>query len=120
MLVARPVLGFLVAVQLLGGCASGVPGNGGDCNARIRYERVTYRPHNTLNETAPLGAKLGTGDVVGCGDGASAPKVDEVTVYAVKNVPHSIAVKTRKGDWAGTYVAEGVPPSEWPTALRRP
>ena len=42
-----------------------------------------------------------------------------MTVYAVKNVPHSIAVKTRGADWEGIYVAEGVPKSEWPTALRR-
>ena len=120
MLVARPVLGFLVALPLLGACASGVSGSEGDCNARIRYEGVIYRPHNALNETAPLGAELGAGDVVGCGEGASAPKVDEVTVYAVKNVPRSIAVKTQGSDWEGIYVAEGVPKSEWPTALRRP
>jgi hypothetical protein len=73
-----------------------------------------------LNETAPRGANLGTGDVVGCGEGASAPKVDEVTVYDVKNVPVSIALKTREGEWEGIYVAEGVPPSEWPRVLRRP
>ena len=119
-LVARPVLGFLAALPLLAACASGVSGDDGGCNARIRYEGVLYRPHNALNETAPRGAELGAGDVVGCGEGASAPKVDEVTVYAVKNVPHSIAVKTRGDDWEGIYVAEGVPQSEWPTVLRRP
>lgn len=43
-----------------------------------------------------------------------------MTVYALKNVPHSIAVKIRGSDWEGTYVAEGVPKSEWPTVLRRP
>jgi len=120
MLVARPVLGFLAALPLLGACASGVSGNDGDCNARIRYEGVIYQPHNALNETAPPGAELGAGDVVGCDEGASASKVDEVTVYALKNVPHSIAVKIRGSDWEGTYVAEGVPKSEWPTVLRRP
>lgn len=52
MLVARPVLGFLAALPLLGACASGVSGNDGDCNARIRYEGVIYQPHNALNETA--------------------------------------------------------------------
>lgn len=120
MLVARIVLGVLVALPLLGACASGASGNDGDCNARIRFEGVSYRPHNALNETAPRGAELGVGDVVGCGEGASAPKVDEVTVYAVKNVPHSIAVKTRGGDWEGSYVAEEVPQSDWPRVLRRP
>jgi hypothetical protein len=119
MLVTRPGLGLLVVLPLLGGCASGVSGNDGDCNARIRYEETTYQPHNALNQTAPLGAELGAGDVIGCGDGASATKVDEVTVYTVKGVPHFIAVKTRGGDWEGTYVAEGVPQTEWPAVLRR-
>jgi hypothetical protein len=120
MLVPRLVLGVLAALPLLGACASGVSGNAGDCNARIRYEGVIYRPHNALNETAPRGADLGTGDVVGCGEGASAPKVDDVTVYAVTNVPMSIALRTRGGEWEGIYVAEGVPQSEWPRALRSP
>jgi hypothetical protein len=120
MLVPRLVLGGLAALPLLGACASGVSGDDGDCSARIRHEGVIYRPHNALNETAQRGANLGTGDVVGCGEGASAPKVDEVTVYAVKNVPMSIALKTREGEWEGIYVAEGVPQSEWPRVLRRP
>jgi hypothetical protein len=107
-------------VPLLGACASGVSGSDGGCNARVRFEGVTYRPHNALNQTAPRGVELGAGGVVGCGDGASAPKVDEVTVYAVRDVPASIAVKTRGRQWEGVYVAEGVPRSEWPRALRRP
>lgn len=120
MLVVRLVVGVLVALPLLGACASGVSGNDRGCNARIRYEGVIYRPHNALNWTAPRGAEVGAGDVVGCGEGASAPTVDEVTVYAVKNVPHSIAVKTRGGDWEGIYVAEAVAQSDWPRVLRRP
>lgn len=120
MLVARLVLRVWVALPLLGACASGVSGNDGDCNARIRYEGVIYQPHNALNETAPLAAELGAGDVIGCGKGVSAPKVDEVTVYAVKNVPYPIAVMTRGGDWEGIYVAEAVSRSDWPRVLRRP
>lgn len=35
--------------------ASGVSGNDGDCNARIRYEGVIYRPHNALKRDRPAG-----------------------------------------------------------------
>jgi hypothetical protein len=117
-LVSRPLLAALAVLPVLGACAPGVSTDA-DCNARIRYEGVLYRPHNALNESAPQGAELGTGDVVGCGEAASAPKVDEVTVYAVRDVPHSVAIKTRGGGWDGIFVAEGVPRSEWPTVLRR-
>jgi hypothetical protein len=120
MLVARPTLVFLAALPLLGACASGVSSNDGDCNARIRYDGVIYRPHNALSETASRGPELGVGDVIGCGEGVSAPKVDKVTVYAVENVPHSIVVKTRRGEWQGIYVAEGVAQADWPSVLRRP
>ena len=117
---SRFVFAVLAALPLLGACVDVTSGNEGDCNARIRYEGVIYRPHNALVETPPRGEELGTGDVVDCAEGASAPKVDEVTVFAVEGVPRSIAVKTRQGEWEGIYVAEGVPQSAWPGSLRRP
>jgi hypothetical protein len=112
---SRIVLVGLV-LMLLSACGAQT----GDCNARIRYEGVVYRPHNALDQSLPQGAELGAGDVVDCGNGADAPKVDDVTVYAVKGVSTSIAVGTGAGDWSGIYVAENLPPADWPASLRKP
>jgi hypothetical protein len=81
--------------------------------------REIYRPHNGLNQATPRGRELGAGDVVDCGEGASAPKVDEVTVFSVKGVASSIAVMAEQGEWQGIYVAEDVPRSDWPGVLLR-
>ncbi|MGH3331149.1 MAG: DUF6281 family protein [Nocardioidaceae bacterium] len=109
----------LAAVPLLSACDTDSSSKGGDCNARIRYDGVIYRPHNALNQAVPQGVELGAGDVVGCGEAASAPKVDEVTVLSVEGVAPSIAVMARQGQWRGIYVAEDVPRSTWPRSLRR-
>jgi len=117
---ARIGLMVVAAFPLLVACGADPSGSDRDCSARIRYEGVVYRPHNALNQAAPQGSRLGTGDVVDCGDGASAPKVDEVTVFSVKGVSTSVALIAGQGDWHGIYVAEGVPRSEWPRVLRAP
>lgn len=110
----------LVAAPILGACNSDTPGNDGDCNARIRYEGVVYRPHNELNQAAPTGDSLGEGEVVDCGDLETAPKVDEVRVSSVAGVATSIAVAVGQGRWHGIYVAEDVPRSDWPKVLSAP
>jgi len=117
-MVGRRLAVMLVAsVAFLNACDTGPSAMDGDCVARIRYEGVIYRPHDGLNQAAPRGSELGTGDVVDCGEGASAPKVDEVTVFSVKGVASSIAVMAEQGQWQGIYVAEDVPRSDWPGVL---
>lgn len=115
---ARFGLAVLAALPLLVACDPDPSGTDGDCSARIRYEGVVYRPHAALNQSAPQGSELGTGDVVDCGNAASAPKVDEVTVFSVQGVATSVALMAGQGDWHGIYVAEGVPRSDWPRVLR--
>ena len=110
---------LVAAMALLNACDTDPSAIDGDCIARIRYEGVIYRPHDGLNPAAPRGSELGTGDVVDCGEGASAPKVDDVTVFSVKGVASSIAVMAEQGQWQGIYVAEDVPRSDWPRVLRR-
>ena len=91
-----------------------------DCNARIRYEGVLYRPDNALNQAAPSGTSIGDGEVVDCGQVDTAPAVDEATVSSVKGVETSVAVVVVRGQWKGIYVAEDVPRSEWPRILSAP
>jgi len=106
---ARFGLAVLAALPVLVACNADPSETDGDCSARIRYEGVVYRSHTALNQSAPQGSQLGTGDVVDCGNAASAPKVDEVTVFSVKDVATSVALMAGQGDWSGIYVAEGVP-----------
>jgi hypothetical protein len=115
---SRPVLAVLLLVPWWSACGADMPAGDGDCNARIRYDGVVYRPHNAVNQVAPRGEELGTGDVVGCGEGASAPRVDEVLVYSVGGVSQPIAVMAAQGEWEGIYVAEGLRRTDWPSALR--
>ena len=110
----------LAALPLLSACGTDASGTDADCIARIRYEGVIYRPHDELNQAAPQGGELGKGDVVDCGEADSAPKVDEVTVFSVKGVAPSIALKVEQGSWRGIYVAEDVLRSAWPPILRSP
>jgi hypothetical protein len=115
---SRRVCAVLLVLPFLGACGTDVPAGDGDCNARIRYQGVVYRPHNAVNQDAPRGGELGTGEVVGCGEGSSAPTVDEVTVHSLRNISPPVAVTVAHGEWRGVYVAEGVRRSEWPGALR--
>ncbi|HYJ67308.1 MAG TPA: DUF6281 family protein [Nocardioidaceae bacterium] len=110
-LLAMPVLGGCIDIDNLKSDADD------DCFVRIRYEGVLYRSNGDLNEAAPKGGELGTGDVVDCGDVDSAPKVGEVAVLSVKGVPTSVAVIVGSGEWRGIYVAEGVAQAEWPRVL---
>jgi len=115
------VIAALVAGPMLGACnADGSGTDTGDCNARIRYEGVLYRPHNALNQAAPSGNSLGEGEVVDCGDVDTAPRVDTVTVSSVKGVETSVAVVVGQGQWRGVYVAEDLPRTEWPGVLSEP
>jgi uncharacterized protein DUF6281 len=91
----------------------------GDCGARIRFEGQLFATHGDLNQGAPVGSMLGTGDIVDCGGLDDAPAVDTVPVYAVDGVDSEIAVATNDGEWRGIYVSEGTPPSSWPAPLRK-
>jgi hypothetical protein len=115
---SRRVLATLLALPLLGACGPDVPAGDEDCNARIRYQGVIYRPHNAVNQAAPRGGELGTGEVVGCGEGSSAPRVDEVTVHSLRSVSPPVAITVAHGEWKGIYVAEGLRRSDWPSALQ--
>lgn len=116
------VLAVVAASQLLLACGADSSADRGDCNARIRYEGTVYRPHNELNPDAPRGGKLGSAEVVDCGDATSAPVVDEAVIFSVRGVATSVAVMVSAREWRGIYVAEnvadGVPPSDWPRPLR--
>jgi hypothetical protein len=114
---------LLLAVQLSTGCSASDGNAGsqqasqGDCSARIRYHGTLYRPHNALNQAAPIGKIAANGDIIGCG-GNSAAAIDKVKVYAVKGVGLDIAVMTDDARWHGVYVAEGMPQSSWPPLKR--
>lgn len=108
---------LLLSVQFATGCSANPQrATEGDCSARIRYDGTIYRPHNLLNQAAPIGKLVGNGDIIGCG-GLSAATVATVRVYAVEGVDLDIAVMTDDADWHGVFVAEGVPRSTWPTPL---
>jgi hypothetical protein len=110
-----PFVGLLLVAPLVVGCGDDPLGPlKGECGGRIGLDGVVYRPHNELNEAAPRGKRLGSGDVVDC-DGS---RVDTVEVFAVKGVDSSLAIKVPNGEWRAVYVAEGVPVSSWPDVLK--
>jgi hypothetical protein len=101
-------------VPVICACTAEPAATGGDCNARVRYDGVVYRPHNELSSDPPPGARLGMADVIGCGDADSASVVDRTPVFMVSDVAASVAIMVDGDEWQGIYVAEGVPPSKWP------
>jgi hypothetical protein len=105
---------LLLFAPLIVGCAGdSLRSSDVDCGGRIGWEGVVYRPHNELNQAAPRGERLGSGDVLDC-DGS---KVATVDVFAVDGVDLTLAIKVR-GEWRGVYVAEGAPKSSWPDVLK--
>ncbi len=78
---------------------------------------AVFRSHNELNQAAPVGKALGSGEVISCGKVATAEAVDKVTVYEVVGVDGQTAVAVKGREWSGVYVAEGIPRSEWPAPL---
>lgn len=106
---------LLLAAGLLGGCTLANKGTAGDCNTRIGFQGIVYRPHNALNQAAPPGKSLGKGDLLDC-DGST---IGHERVSAVKGVDAAVAVLV-KATGHGIYVAEGVPRSAWPAPLRQP
>ena len=109
------LIAALAAASVLAAC--GADENVGDCNARIRMDGSAFRSHNELNQAAPVGKVLGSGEVISCGKVASAEAVDKVTVYEVAGVDGETAVAVKGPKWSGVYVAEGIPRSEWPAPL---
>lgn len=109
---------LLLAALPIVGCADDPPydppSSDGDCNARIEWDGVAYRPHNELNQAAPRGDRLGTGDVLDC-DGTS---LETVSLFALDGVDASLAIGIGRGEWRGVYVAEGVPEKSWPEVLK--
>ena len=112
----RPLALVVLVLPLIAGC-NGAAGTGEGCNARIGYDDVVYRPHNALNQAAPRGEPLGSGDVLDC-DRDKNPNLGTVKVFAIKGVDPSVAVRTGNGEWRGVYVAEGTPQSSWPSVLK--
>ena len=106
---------LLLVVPLLAGCDDDSLGqtNDGDCAGRIGWDGVVYRPHSELNQAAPRGPRLGSGEVLDC-DGSS---VESVEVFAIAGVESSLAIKV-VGEWRGVYVAEDGPKSSWPRVLK--
>ena len=98
---------LLLVAPLLVGCMDGPAGNEGDCNARVGWDGVVYRPHNELNQAAPSGEKLGSGDVLDCDESS----VATVEVFTVDGVDVDLAIRVGNKAWRGVYVAEGVPQS---------
>jgi hypothetical protein len=97
-------------VLALTACGSGDSANGGDCNARIKYQGSTYRTHNLVKASAEAEeTSLGRGDVVGC-DGEA---VDQVSVHRVVGVEPDVAIAVTGSEWRGTYVLEGTGPGDW-------
>lgn len=116
-------LAVVATLPLLHACGGdGSTDDEPDCSGRIRYEDTIYRLHNEVNPDAPRGEQLGSAEVIDCGDGSSASKVDEAVIFSVRGVASSIAVMVSAREWQGVYVAEDVaddvPPSEWPSPLQ--
>ncbi|CAN5315607.1 hypothetical protein BH09ACT10_BH09ACT10_22820 [soil metagenome] len=111
----RLIAASWVCACLLAACSEGA--NEGDCSARIRLGETVFRSRNELNQAAPAGGALGSGEVIGCGSASDADTVDTVTVYEVAGVDSQTAVVIKDQDWSGVYVAEGTPRSEWPAPL---
>ena len=108
---------LLLLAPLIVACAGDGGGTEGDCNGRIGWSGAVYRPHNELNQAAPRGEMLGSGNVLDC-DGSRLGTV--VNVFAVDGVDTSVAIKVAESEWRGVYVAEGTPKSSWPDVLRGP
>ena len=91
--------------------------NGDDCTGRVKFRGVVYRSSNAVNEQAPLGEALGTGDIVGC-DGTTV--VDSVQVRPVEGVEVETAIATTDAEWHAVYINEDIAsdPSSWPEVLR--
>ena len=113
----RKFLAVATGSLLLGAIVSCDSGSqdAGDCNARIEYQGVVYRPHNLLRQSAPTeSAKFGSGDVVGCEGEA----VDQVTVHKIRGVAPGVAIAVVGSDWRGIYVLEGTSPDDWPSSIK--
>ena len=113
----RRFLAVAVGSLLLGSLMSCDAGSqdAGDCNARIEYQGVAYRPHNLLRQSAHTeSAELGSGDVVGCEGEA----VDQVTVHEIHGVVPGVAIAVVDPDWRGIYVLEGTGPDDWPSSIK--
>ena len=106
-----------ICATLCAGCSEEPGESQGDCSARILLDGTVYRGHNELNQAAPTGTAIGTGEVIGCGSPDEAEVVDTVKVLSVVGVDHSISVATTDSDWVGVYIAEGTPRSAWPETL---
>ena len=96
----------VLAIPLIASCDLQY-GNEGDCNARIGYDERIYRSNNAVNEAAPRGDLLGSGDVLDC-DGE--PFL-AVKVFSIKGVSPSVAIRT-VGEYPGVYVAQESRPSD--------
>lgn len=106
-------MALLVVAPLFVGCADDLAGSEGDCNARIEWDGVVYRPHNALNQAAPRGERLGSGEVLDCDRSG----VATVVVFAVEGVDAAVAIRIGDKLWRGVYVAEKLPRSSWPQVL---
>ena len=115
---AGVVAGALLSASALVGCSEDAPdGSDGDCSARVRLSGEVFRPHNELNQAAPVGRVLGSGEIIDCGSAQDAQSVDTVQVHAVSEVDDQVAVVVTDGQWSGVYVVEGLPRSAWPEQL---
>jgi hypothetical protein len=113
----RSAVLLLLLASLVVACAGDGDGTEGDCNGRIGWDGTVYRPHDELNQVAPRGEMLGSGDVLDC-DGSRLGTA--VNVFAVDGVDSSVAITVAGSEWQGVYVAEGTPKSSWPDVLRGP
>lgn len=104
----------VLAIPLLASCDLQY-GNEGDCHARIGYDERIYEQDGAVNEAAPRGELLGSGDVLDC-DGEP---VLALKVFAIKGVSPSVAIRT-VGEYPGVYVARESHPSDWPSILNAP
>jgi hypothetical protein len=110
------LVALLLFAPVIAGCAgegsnSGPGSHDGDCNARIEWDGTVYRQHNAVDQRAPRGEQLGSGDVLDCDAIVAA-----VEVYAVDGVDPTLAIKVI-GEWRGVYVAEDARRSSWPDVL---
>jgi hypothetical protein len=111
------VAGFALALGFapLSGC-SRHPGISGECTGSIRFHGVVYVADSRSSQATPQGRVLGPGEVVDCDHRTV---VGSVVVSALIRVDNGLAIAVRRGPWHGVYVAEGVPPKQWPPVLRR-
>lgn len=110
---------FLLAAMLMSITAcGGDSAQSVDCNARMRFQGVTYEMHGAVMATPPgPTSPVGEADILGCTDDGW-KVVGQTTALKIQGVDVKTAIAVT-GNYADVYVAKGTSPDDWPDTIRR-